>query len=147
LNQVLTVGHRRGTSLPLMAAKKARAKKTSRSATSKPGSIDAYLSRVAGPKREALERLRALLRTLLPKAEECISYGLPAFRLEGKVVAGFAATAKGCSYYPFSGATLKALSSELEGYTMTAGALHFEPEQPLPRALVRKLVATRRAED
>ncbi len=128
-----------------MAGKK-RAPKVAPARTSKPTTIDGYLSHVTGPRREALEQLRALLRELLPEAEECISYGLPAFRLDGKVVAGFAATAKGCSYYPFSGATLASLKRELGGYSMSSGALHFTPDRPLPKALVRKLVRTRRAE-
>jgi len=112
----------------------------------KPKSIDEYLAKVSGEQRAALDQLRKLLRTLLPKAEECISYGLPAFRLDGDVVAGFAATAKGCSYYPFSGSTLATLAGELDGYVTTAGALHFAPKKPLPRALVRKLLRTRMAE-
>lgn len=112
-----------------------------------PATIDAYLATVTGDKRRALDELRALLRALLPKAEECISYGLPAFRVEGKVLAGFKATAKGCSYYPFSGQTLATLAPELGGYSMTSGALHFTPDKPLPRALVRKLLAARAAED
>lgn len=112
----------------------------------KPSSIDQYLVSVTGDKRVALDALRQLLHALLPTAEECISYGLPAFRLQGRVVAGFAATAKGCSYYPFSGSTLATLAAELRGYTLTPGALHFTPAEPLPRALVRKLVKTRLAE-
>jgi len=112
----------------------------------KPKTINEYLAAVSGEQRAALDQLRSLLRTLLPNAEECISYGLPAFRLDGSVVAGFAATKKGCSYYPFSGRTLKTLADELEGYTMTAGALHFAAAEPLPRGLVRKLVKTRIAE-
>ena len=129
-----------------MAAKK-RGTKTAKRGAAAPASIDDYLSRVSGAEREALEDLRALLKSLLPKAEECISYGLPAFRLDGKVVAGFAATRKGCSYYPFSGSTLASLKSELGGYSLSSGALHFTPEKPLPKALVRKLVKTRQAED
>ena len=109
-------------------------------------SIDQYLQGVKGDKRVALDELRKLLRALLPQAEECISYGLPAFRLDGVVVAGFAATAKGCSYYPCSGATLATLADELQGYTTSSGALHFSSEKPLRRALVRKLVKTRIAE-
>lgn len=112
-----------------------------------PATIDAYLATVSGDKRRALDELRALLRSLLPKAEECISYGLPAFRVNGTVLAGFKATAKGCSYYPFSGQTLATLATELEGYSKTSGALHFTPDKPLPRALVRKLLAARAAED
>ena len=113
----------------------------------KPTSIDAYLAKVSGEKRLALDELRKLLHALLPGAEECISYGLPAFRLDGKIVAGFAATAKGCSYYPFSGSTLATLKGSLEGYAMTAGALHFTPTKPLPRALLQKLLKARIAED
>ncbi len=63
-----------------------------------------------------------------------------------KLVAGFATTAKGCSYFPFSGSTLRTLADELEGYDMTKGALHFDPAEPLPLALVRKLIKARKAE-
>ena len=66
-----------------------------------------------GEKRAALDKLRKTIRAVVPKAEECISYGIPAFRLDGRIVAGFAATAKGCSYFPFSGSTLRTLAKEL----------------------------------
>lgn len=62
------------------------------------------------------------------------------------MVAGFLATAKGCSYYPFSGSTLGALSAELAKYEQTTSALHFDPERPLSAALVKKLVRARLAE-
>ena len=68
-----------------------------------PTTIDEYLAAVKGEKRAALDKLRKNIRTIIPKAEECISYRLPAFRLDGKIVAGVAATTKGCSYFPFSG--------------------------------------------
>ena len=71
---------------------------------------------------------------------------MPAFRLDGKVIAGFAATSTGCSYYPFSGTTLKTLAGELESYSQTKGSLHFGPERPLPTSLVRKLLEARIAE-
>jgi uncharacterized protein YdhG (YjbR/CyaY superfamily) len=112
----------------------------------KPTSIDAYLAGVKGEKRAALDKLRKTIRAIVPKAEECISYGLPAFRLDGKIVAGFAATAKGCAYYPFSGSTLRSLADELEGYDGTKGSLHFDPAEPLPTTLVRKLLKARIAE-
>jgi uncharacterized protein YdhG (YjbR/CyaY superfamily) len=83
---------------------------------------------------------------VLPDAEECISYSMPAFRHEGQVVAGFLATAKGCSYYPFSGTTLTTLADLLEGYPRTKSALHFDARQPLSATLVRKLLAARIAE-
>ena len=112
-----------------------------------PTSIDEYLAGVEVEQRAALERLRKALRAILPRAEECISYRIPAFRLDGRIVAGFAATTRGCSYYPFSGSTLATLAKDLRGYRQTRGALHFDPARPLPAALVRKLVRTRIAED
>lgn len=112
----------------------------------KPTSIDAYLATAKGEKRVALDKLRKTIRAILPKAEECISYAIPAFRFKGKIVAGFAATARGCSYFPFSGSTLKSLADELEDYEGTKSSLHFDPTEPLPPALVRKLIKTRIAE-
>jgi len=112
----------------------------------KPTTIDEYLQSVTGERRRALDKLRATIRKLMPKAEECISYAIPAFRLDGRVIAGFAATAKGCSYFPFSGSTLKTLSKELKGYGGTKSALHFDPAKPLPARLVRQLIRVRRAE-
>jgi uncharacterized protein YdhG (YjbR/CyaY superfamily) len=113
---------------------------------SKPTTIDEYLSTVSGERRAALDKLRTTIRTILPKAEECISYGIPALRLDGEVVAGFSSTAKGCSYFPFSGSTLKTLARELEGYGGTKSSLHFDPRRPLPATLVRKLLKARIAE-
>jgi uncharacterized protein YdhG (YjbR/CyaY superfamily)/GNAT superfamily N-acetyltransferase len=112
----------------------------------KPTTIDEYLAGVSPDRRAALERLRKTIRALLPDAEECISYAMPAFRFDGHVVAGFLATAKGCSYFPFSGTTLARLSAELTKYSRTKSALHFDPQRPLPIALVRKLVKVRIAE-
>jgi uncharacterized protein YdhG (YjbR/CyaY superfamily) len=108
--------------------------------------IDAYLAKVKGPKRAALDQLRKTIRAVVPRAEECIRYRMPAFRLDGRIVAGFAATAKGCSYFPFSGSTLRTLADELAGYVQTKSSLHFAPAAPLPRTLVRKLVKARMAE-
>lgn len=113
---------------------------------SKPTTIDAYLATLKGEKRAALEKLRKTIRAIVPRAEECISYRIPAFRLDGKIVAGFLATTKGCSYFPFSGTTLTTLGEQLEGYDMTRGSLHFQPDKPLPVALVRKLIKARMAE-
>jgi uncharacterized protein YdhG (YjbR/CyaY superfamily) len=105
--------------------------------------IDEYLKTVPEDRRKALEDLRAKIRSIVPGAEECISYRLPAFRLNGVVVAGFCATSKGCSYFPFSGSTLKTLASDLGHYVQTKGSLHFSTDKPLPASLVRKLIKTR----
>ena len=112
----------------------------------KPATIDEYLRALGDEQRAALEQLRRTIRAAAPKAEECISYGMPAFRLPGGVIAGFQATQKGCSYYPFSGTTLGALADLLRGYSRTKSALHFSPRAPLPAALVRKLLRARIAE-
>jgi uncharacterized protein YdhG (YjbR/CyaY superfamily) len=82
---------------------------------------------------------------VLPEAEEGISYRVPAFRVQGKVVAGFAAFKGHLSYLPFSGSVLAQLDDELEGYTMTKSSLHFAVDRPLPKALVKKLIRVRLA--
>ncbi len=108
--------------------------------------IDAYLDTVPADRRRALEDLRTKIRAIIPKAEECISYRIPAFRLDGVVVAGFCARSHGCSYFPFSGRTLKTLARELAGYEQTKGSLHFSADEPLPASLVRKLITARISE-
>ncbi len=112
----------------------------------KPETIDAYLATVEPGRRAALEKLRATIHEVLPGAEECISYSMPAFRHGGHVVAGFLATAKGCSYYPFSGTTLATLAKDLAAYSQTKSAVHFDPARGLPKTLVRKLIRARLAE-
>ncbi len=108
--------------------------------------IDEYLAALSEDRRKALQALRQVIRAALPMAEECISYGIPAFRFDGKVVAGFAATKKGCSYFPFSGSTLRTLAQEVVAYEQTKSSLHFSAEEPLPKTLVRKLLRARLAE-
>jgi uncharacterized protein YdhG (YjbR/CyaY superfamily) len=111
-----------------------------------PSPIDAYLATVPADRRAALVRLRRAIHAAAPGAEECLSYRIPAFRVDGEVVAGFLATAKGCSYFPFSGNVLAALAADLEGYGGTPGSLHFSPAKGLPAALVKKLVRAKLAE-
>ena len=112
----------------------------------KPGTVEEYLAGVAPDRRAVLQKLRRTIRKLVPDAEECIRYGMPAFRVHGAVVAGFAATANGGSYYPFSGATLGTFAAEVKRRGGTRGALHFTLEDPLPESLVRRLIRTRMAE-
>ena len=105
--------------------------------------IDRYLLQLEEPQRTTLQQLReAILRTV-PDAEECISYGLPAFRVNGKVIAGFAALKNHLSYLPHSGSVLDELGGQLAGYTMTKGSLHFPADEPLPDRLVQELVTVR----
>jgi len=112
----------------------------------KPKTIDAYLKDVSPDRREPLETLRRAILRAAPTAEECISYGMPAFRVPGGIVGGFAATKSGYSYYPFSGQTLSELAEDVSAYAGTKSALHFSASQPLPTRLLRKLLATRLAE-
>lgn len=108
--------------------------------------IDEYLSHVDDRFRDELQSLRRVILELVPDAEECISYRIPAFRVQGKVIAGFAAFSEHMSYLPFSGATLGQLADQLDGYTRTKSALHFTPEHPLQRRLVKALIDTRLSE-
>jgi uncharacterized protein YdhG (YjbR/CyaY superfamily) len=105
--------------------------------------IDDYLAKVEEPKRATLQKLRQTMRELLPDAEEVISYGMPAFRLDGKVIAGFAAFKNHLAYLPHSGSVFNELRDELAGYTSTEGSLHFPIDKPLPKTLVKKLIAAR----
>jgi uncharacterized protein YdhG (YjbR/CyaY superfamily) len=105
--------------------------------------IDEYLRAVDEPKRKTLQALRSTILEILPDAEQGISYRIPAFRVRGKVVAGFAAFKDHLSYLPFSGSVLGQLGGDLHEYTMTKSALHFPVDRPLPKTLVRKLIAVR----
>ena len=109
----------------------------------KPSTIDEYLKTVPEDRRRTLADLRIKIRSIVPGAEECISYRIPAFRLNGEVIAGFCATSKGCSYFPFSGSTLRTLARELRRYDQTKSSLHFPADKSLPTALVRKLIRVR----
>lgn len=115
-------------------------------AARKYSTIDEYLEKVPEDRRRALEILRAKIRAIVPDAQECISYRIPAFRLNGVVIAGFCATAEGCSYFPFSGSTLRTLSRDVRHYDQTKSSLHFSPDDPLSTVLVRKLIKARMAE-
>jgi uncharacterized protein YdhG (YjbR/CyaY superfamily) len=105
--------------------------------------IDEYLHAVEEPKRGTLQALRRTILEIVPDAEEGISYRVPAFRLSGKVVAGFAAFKDHLSYLPFSGSVLGQFEEELHAYTMTKSALHFPVDRPLSKPLVKKLIAAR----
>jgi uncharacterized protein YdhG (YjbR/CyaY superfamily) len=107
--------------------------------------IDAYLAAVDEPKRSTLEALRRSILAVVPQAEQDISYGMPAFRVDGKVVAGFAAFRHHLAYLPHSGDVLGDLGDELAAYERTAGSLHFAVDEPLPDELVRRLVEAKLA--
>jgi uncharacterized protein YdhG (YjbR/CyaY superfamily) len=105
--------------------------------------IDEYLRGVDEPKRSTLETLRRTILEVVPQAEQGLSYRVPAFRVEGKVIAGFAAFTDHLSYLPFSGSVLGQLADELQGYTSTKSALQFPVDESLPKELIEKLIAVR----
>jgi len=108
--------------------------------------IDDYLATVSDENRAALQKLREMIKSVVPKASECFSYGLPAFKLDGKLIAGFGAVDRHCSYYPMSGSVIETLKDDLVKYETRKGTLHFPANKPLPLALVRKLIKTRMTE-
>ena len=108
--------------------------------------VDEYLARVSDDKRVALQKLRKTIKAAAPRAEECISYQLPAYRLNGMLVA-FGATANHCAFYPMSASTVAAHREELKDYDTSKGTIRFQPDNPLPASLVRKLVKARIAEN
>ena len=108
--------------------------------------VDEYLRGVEEPKRTTLQTLRATILEIVPDAEQVISYGLPAFRVHGKSVAGFAAFKNHLSYLPHSGSVISQIGDELVGYSRTKGALHFPVDTPVPTPLVEKLVRVRMAQ-
>jgi uncharacterized protein YdhG (YjbR/CyaY superfamily) len=110
----------------------------------KPRTMDDYLAKMTPDKRAALEKLRKDIRAAAPKAEECISYGIPAFRLDGKHLVAMGAAAKHCAFY--LGATTQAHKAALKEYDLSKGTIRFQANKPLPTALVRKLVRARIAE-
>ena len=112
----------------------------------KPKTIDEYLAALSEDKRAALEKLRKTIRAAAPKAEECISYQLAAFRQNGMLVA-FGATANHCAFYLMSSSTVEAYKDDLKDYDTSKGTIRFQADKPLPVALVRKLVKARIAEN
>jgi len=112
---------------------------------SKARTVGEYLALITPEKRAALEKLRAATRSAAPRAEECISYGIPAFRLDGKVLVYMGASARHCSLYP-GAHPIATHKTELKPYSTSKGTVRFPAEVPLPASLVRKLVRARIAE-
>ncbi len=108
--------------------------------------IDAYLADLEEPKRTTLERLRSAILEVVPEAEQCLSYGMPAFKVQGKTVAGFAAFKNHLSYLPHSGSVIAAVGDDAAGYETSKGSLKFAIDKPLPKRLVKKLITTRMRE-
>jgi len=100
--------------------------------------VDAYLAPLPPDERAALQWLRRHIKAAAPGAEECISYGIPAFRLDGRLLVHFGAAAKHCAFYP--GAVVESFRDELTRYDVSKGTIRFQADDPLPAALVRRIV-------
>ena len=105
--------------------------------------FNAYLAAQPEPQRSTLQATATSLRKILPGATEAVSYGMPAFIVDGTAIAGLAGFKHHCSYFPHSGAALERIESDLAGYDYDKGTLRFAVDKPLPVVLLRKLVAVR----
>jgi uncharacterized protein YdhG (YjbR/CyaY superfamily) len=105
--------------------------------------VDKYLEGAPEPHRSSLGQVRETLRELLPDATETISYGMPAFKVGKKAVAGYAFYKAHCSYFPHSSGVLPLLADEIEGYDWSKGTLKVPPDAPPSRELISRLVAVR----
>jgi len=102
-------------------------------------SIDAYLDGVPPDQRAALQSLRETILEVAPTALECISYGMPAFRVNGRVICYFAAAKGWCAFYP--GGLVPAFEAELAGFSTSKGTIRFQPDKPIPDPLLRRIIA------
>lgn len=125
--------------------KMSRGQTTATAKANKPKTPDDYLAAVSEDKRAALEKLRRAIKSAAPKAKECISYQLPAFRLNGKLLVAYGAARNHCAFYP--GSVVQALKDELKNYDTSKGTIRFPADKPLPAALVRRLVKLRIAKN
>jgi uncharacterized protein YdhG (YjbR/CyaY superfamily) len=108
--------------------------------------IDRYLAALDEPQRSTLYALRRSILKIVPNAEQCISYGVPAFKVQGKTVAGFAAFKNHLSYLPHSGTVLTTVGDDVAGYETSKGSLKFAIDTPLPKRLVKTLIDARMRE-
>ena len=111
----------------------------------KPRSVSAYLAKLDPDQRGALQTLRKAIKAAAPRAVECISYQMPAFRLDGRMLAWFGAAKHHCSFFP-GAYPIAACRSDLKKYSTSKGTIRFAPDKPLPATLVRKLVRARISE-
>ncbi len=112
-----------------------------------PRNIDEYLSALSAEKRGTLEKLRQTILSAAPGAQECISYRLPSFRLNGKLLVAFGAATNHCAFYPMSASTVEDHKADLKNFETSKGTIRFQPDNPLPAAFVRKLVKARIVEN
>lgn len=112
-----------------------------------PGSVEEYLAGLPADSRAALEKLRATIRTAAPEATEAISYQMPAFKDHGRGLVAYAAFRDHCSLFPMSGKVIEDHKEVLGPRVTGKGTIQFTVDEPLPAALVKKIVKARLAEN
>ena len=128
-----------------MKKAKSGSRRSAAKASGGPKNVDEYLARIPEPARSTLGKIRATIRSAAPaEATETISYGIPAFKYKG-VLVWFAAFSNHCSFFP-TASVIAAFKNELKGFTTSKGTIHFPTDQPLPAALVKKMVKLRVAQ-
>ena len=108
--------------------------------------VSAYIAVQPEPQRSTLTAMRTTIGAILPRAEECLAYGMPSWRVDGTAVAGIAASKAHCAFFPHSGTTLDSLAAKLDGYDLAKGTVRFAVDRPLPTPLVRAVIRARLAE-
>ena len=101
-----------------------------------PATVEAYLAALSADKRATLEKIRKAIQAAAPKAEEGISYGVPTFKLHGRMLGSYGAAAQHCALYGFVGAN----RDWIQGYDTSPGTIRFPVDKPLPAVLVKRLV-------
>jgi uncharacterized protein YdhG (YjbR/CyaY superfamily) len=112
-------------------------------ALSQQAQIKAIYKSAPLPHRKTMLAMRKSILEILPRSEEVVSYGMPAFRFEGNIVAGILHAKNHVGYYPFSGSVLRLFPRELAKYSTTKSAIHVPKDKPLSKALLKKLIAAR----
>ena len=128
--------------------KPATAAATASKSTNGIAAVDAYLARVPEPARTTLEKVRATIRAVVPEGTvEVLSYGMPAFRYNGRALVAYAAFKDHCSFFPMQASLIDEMKDELKSYRTSKGTLQFPRDKPLPAALLKKMVKARLAEN
>ena len=111
-----------------------------------PRTVDEYLGTLPADERGLLQALRERIAELVPGATETISYGMPAFKLDGRFLVSYAGWKRHCSLYPLTDSFMREHASEIEGFDRTKGSIHFTAAKPLPPALLDDLIQARVAD-
>lgn len=108
-----------------------------------PADVKKYYDNAPSPHRQTMLEMRERILQIIPEAQEVVSYAMPAFRVDGEVVAGLLANKQHVGYYPFSGSILKLFPEELAKFTTTKSAIHVPVDKPLTKTLLAKLIKAR----